>query len=291
LNNKDRLFASIYVSVEDVKRASDQFRQAFDNNGKILIGFSSLKQKFYTVANLNAYFTEDLPIGAYGGVVLGKTFPMKSSTTTQIVDDGLFYAGGQIEQSAKTGELYVFGQLSGGSGFASSSAKYTYQEFYGVGHYRLSNLTVIAAQFRQQTTWNWNGYRQLILDTDAGLRGYAANQLTGHNRILGNVEARFFTDWELLTFRFSGAGFYDMGTVWKAGENLSTLQFHHSLGVGIRLHNTNVAGQEGTLRFDIAYNADTKSVGFIFSVSQMFSAFAKHGFKLPTLFGLRVDTE
>ncbi|MBS1536663.1 MAG: hypothetical protein JST20_02795 [Bacteroidetes bacterium] len=291
LKNKDRLFTSLYVSVEDVKRASENFRQAFDNSGKILIGFSSLQQKFYTVSKLNAYFTEDLPIGAYGGVVLGKTFSMKSSNIDAVVDDGLFYAGGQIEQSAKLGSLYLFGQLSGGSGFASSSAKYTYQEFYGVGYYQLGENTVITAQFRQQTTWNWNGYRQLILDTDAGLRGYAANQLTGANRILGNVEARFFSDWELLTFKFSGVVFYDMGTVWKAGQQISSIQFHHAMGLGIRLHNTNVAGQEGTLRFDFAYNVDTKSVGFIFNVSQLFSAFGKHGFKLPKIFGLGIDTE
>lgn len=291
LKNKDRLFASIYASAEDVKRAAPQYRQAFDNNAKILIGFSSLSQRFYTVSNLNSYYTEDLPIGGYGGVVLGKTFPLKSTTPEMLVDDGMFYAGGQIEQSAKLGDLYLFGQMSGGSGFASSESRYTYQEFLGIGHYRLGDLTVLAAQFRQQTAWNWNGFRQLILDTDAGLRGYAANQLIGANRIIGNVEARFFSNWELWTFRFSGVGFYDMGSVWKAGEKLSVIQFHHALGLGFRLHNTNVAGPEGTLRFDFAYNADTKNVGFIFSVSQMFSAFVKHGYKLPAIFGLGVDSE
>jgi YD repeat-containing protein len=291
LKNKDRLFASVYASVEDVRRASEKYRQAFDNSGKFLIGFSSLSQRFSTVKTLNSYYTEDLPIGAYGGVVFGRTFPLKSAVANEIVDEGMFYAGGQIEQSAKLGKLYVFGQLSGGSGFASSEAKYTYQEFYGKAYYPLGELTVVTAQFRQQTAWNWNGYRQLILDTDAGLRGYAANQLTGANRIIGNVEARFFSDWELWTFRFSGVGFYDMGSVWKTGEKLTSVQFHHALGVGVRLHNTNIAGSEGTLRFDFAYNADAKTIGFIFNVSQLFSAFGKHGFKLPEIFGLGVDTE
>ncbi len=291
LRNKDRLFASIYASGEDVMRASPNYRQAFDNSGKILIGFSSLTQDFTEVSNLNSYYTEDMPIGAYGGVVLGKTFPLKSSTPEMTVDDGLFYAGGQIEQSAKLGNLYLFGQVTGGSGFARSEAKYTYQEFLGISHYRLGELTVLTAQLRQQTTWNWSAYRQLILDTDAGLRGYAANQLTGANRIIGNVEARFFSNWEFLTFRFSGVGFYDVGSVWQAGEKLSAIQFHHALGVGFRLHNTNIGGSEGTLRFDFAYNADTRKIGIVFRVSQMFSAFAKHGFKLPAIFGLGVDSE
>ena len=288
---KDRIFATLYTGVQDVVRFNPTYRQAFDNSGKVLVGFSSLTQNFQTVNRLNSYEIEDMPIGAWGTVVLGKTFPIIWKSTTTSLDGGLFYAGGQVEQSALWGNLYVFGQISGGSGFSSANARYTYQEFLGISHYRLTDKLILAGRLRQQTAWNWDGFRQLVLDADAGLRGYRANGLAGDNRIIGNLEARFFTDWELWIFRFSGVAFYDIGSVWQVNTPISGAQFHHALGMGLRLHNTKTIGQDATLRVDVAYNLDEKNFGVVFSTSQLFSAFGKHVYKLPQIFGLTIDSE
>lgn len=288
---KDRIFATVYTSVQDVVRFDARYRQAYDNSGKILVGFSSLSQNFQTVSRLNSFEVEDMPIGAWGTVVLGKTFPIIWKNSSMPVDGGLFYAGGQVEQSAKWGDFYVFGQLSGGSGFSSADARYTYQEFLGVSHYKVSEKLLFAARVRQQTAWNWDGFRQLVLDADAGLRGYKANGIAGDNRIIGNLEARFFTDWELWIFRFSGVAFYDVGSVWNVKTPITDAQFHHALGLGLRLHNIKTTGADATLRIDVAYAMDDKRLGVVFSTSQLFSAFGKHVFKLPQIFGLVIDSE
>ncbi|MBK9248987.1 MAG: BamA/TamA family outer membrane protein [Ignavibacteria bacterium] len=288
---KDRIFATVYASVHEVVRFDPIYRQAFDNSGKVLVGFSSLSLKFQTVNRLNSYEIEDMPIGAWGTVVLGKTFPIIWKNSPARVDGGLFYAGGQVEQSAIWGNLYVFGQISGGSGFSSADASYTYQEFLGISHYQLTDKLILAARLRQQTAWNWDGFRQLVLDADAGLRGYRANSIAGDNRVIGNIEARYFTDWEAWIFRFSGVLFYDYGTAWNVKTTIADAQFHNAIGVGIRLHNIKTVGADATLRFDIAYNMDENQFGFVFSTSQLFSAFGKHVFKLPQIFGLGVDSE
>ncbi|MFN8360293.1 MAG: POTRA domain-containing protein [Candidatus Kapaibacterium sp.] len=288
---KDRIFATLYASVQDVVRFDSKYRQAYDNSGKILVGFSSLSQNFQTVRRLNSFEEEDMPIGAWGTVVLGKTFPIVWKNSSAPADGGLFYAGGQVEQSATWGGLYVFGQLSGGSGFSSADARFTYQEFVGVSHYKLSDNLLIAARLRQQTAWNWDGFRQLVLDADAGLRGYKANGISGDNRIVGNLEARFFTNWEAWIFRFSGVAFYDVGSVWNVKTPITDAQFHHALGLGLRFHNIKTTGADATLRIDVAYAMDDKNIGVVFSTSQLFSAFGKHLYRLPQIFGLAIDSE
>lgn len=72
----------------------------------------------------------------------------------------------KFQQSVAIGQGYIFGQLSGASGFERGNPRYTYQEFAGVGHYRFSDKFLIASRVRQQTVWNWNAFRQLILDND-----------------------------------------------------------------------------------------------------------------------------
>ena len=103
--------------------------------------------------------------------------------------------------------MYLFGQLTGGSAFSSSLGQYTYEEFLGLGFYRLTNDILLAARLRQQTVWNWNAQRQLLLDNDAGLRGYSANNIQGDNRIVANLEMRVFPDYSLWITNFPVSSF------------------------------------------------------------------------------------
>jgi hypothetical protein len=44
-------------------RSASIFDRAYDNQGKFLIGFSSVSQNFHTITNINSYCYEDLAVG------------------------------------------------------------------------------------------------------------------------------------------------------------------------------------------------------------------------------------
>lgn len=286
MQRKDRLFFSAYIALEDVQRVSPTLRQPYDNSGKILLGFSSLQQKFAKTLKLNGYETEDMAYGGWGTAIIGRIFPIGSQ------GEGVYYVGGQIQQSVGIGKGYLFGQLTGSSGFERGNPRYTYQEFSGVGHYRFSENFLIASRLRQQTVWNWNAFRQLILDNDAGLRGYAANTLEGANRIIANTELRVYPQTDLWIFKLSGVVFHDIGTIWKQSDQIFNMRFYNAIGGGIRIHNTKASGAEAIIRIDVAYNAHDNSFGgIILSTGQLFSIFGTHTFKLPEVYGMTIDSE
>ena len=184
----------------------------------------------------------------------------------------------------------MFGRLGGGSGIRPGRARYTAVESHVLTHYRITPRLTLAAQLRQHTVWNWDAFHQLILDNDAGLRGYRANMLTGDNRIVTNTELRWMTDWRLWILGFSGVLFHDAGTVWDQGDDLRSVRVHHSIGTGIRIHNLKASGEDTTFRFDVAYNVDERRFsGLLFSVRQLFSAFGSHSFRPPVPFGATID--
>jgi outer membrane protein assembly factor BamA len=286
INKDNRLFFTGLVEYNQTDRGIPQSRRAFDNSGKILIQFSSLSQKFIPVERVNLFRTEDLVVGGYGRVVLGKIFPIESS------GDNLLYLGGQGEQSYYDGKNYLFGQLTAGSAFKGAVASYTYQEFLGLGFHRLDENITLAASFRQQTAWRWGALRQLILDNDFGLRGYDANRFAGDNRLLANAEIRYFTGLDLWLFDFEIAGFYDIGTVWDQSIKITESQFYNSVGLGLRFHSRKTSGEHSIFRVDFAYNMfDGKFGGVIFTTNQLFSPIKDHLYKLPQLFGIEFDAQ
>lgn len=284
INRENRLFFTGLIEYDQTNRGIPQSRQAFDNSGKILIQFSSLSQKFIPVERVNLFRTEDLVVGGYGRVVLGKIFPIESD------GDNLLYLAGQGEQSYYDGENYLFGQLTAGSAFKGATAYYTYQEFLGLGFHRLSDDFLLAGSFRQQTTWRWGALRQLILDNDFGLRGYNANRFAGDNRLLANAELRYFTGLDLWLFDFELAGFYDIGSVWDQSVKITESQFYSSVGLGLRFHSRKTSGEHSIFRVDFAYNMyDGNFGGIIFTTNQLFSPIKDHIYKLPQLFGIEFE--
>ncbi len=281
---KDRVFATMYVELSQAERGN--YRRAYDNSGKILLSFSSISQDFYQVRKVNGYQLEDLSVGGWGRAILGKIFPIGSK------GESVYYAGGQGEQSYYNGDLYLFGQISAGSGFVQDFGVYTYQEFLGQGFYRISPDVLITARFRQQTVWNWSDHRQLILDADAGLRGYDANSFAGDNRIISNIECRLFPDFRLLAFAIGATLFYDIGTVWDQDTKIVKTRWHNAIGFGLRLYDPNSTGKNSVYRLDFAFNFDEMKFGsIIFTSNQLFSAFSKHIWRIPEIFGMEFDRE
>lgn len=285
-SRKDRVFMTIWAEWQDVERGDKLYRQAFDNSGKVFLAFSSVAQDFYSIEKVNTYDPEDLVIGGWGSAILGKVFPIAHK------GEGFYYVAGQGERSYYKDNLYLFGSVAASSGFIRSNAMYTYQDFTGIGFYKLTNNLTFAARLKQQTVWNWFALRQLILDNESGLRGYDVNKMSGDNRIIGNWELRFFPDFRLLVFNISAVAFHDIGAVWSQDLKLSKAQFKNSSGLGLRFHFTKSANPKHIFRIDFAYNHEQgKFGGIIFTTEQMFSAFSNHEFRLPKIFGTDFDYE
>jgi len=284
---EDRLFATLFASVESVRRIAPEFRQAGDNSARVMLSLGSLRQRFRRVSGLDGYLVEDLATGAWGSATVGYFIPMNAE------GERFFYVGGQAEQSGFLAgdRVYLYGHICAGSGFDRGQARYTTIESFGIGHWRPAPAIVVAARFWQQTVWNWNAFRQLVLDNDAGLRSYAVNQLVGDNRFLYNLEVRALPQWRWWIFGFSGVAFLDGGTVWMQGVPFQRSRFHHAVGLGLRLHILKWQDDGGILRLDVAYNLDTRRIGIVFSSNQLFSAVRSHLFALPTFYGSAIDTE
>lgn len=285
--DQDRLLATLYASVESVRRIAPEFRQAGDNSARIFFSLGSLRQRFRRIRELDGYLLEDLAAGAWGSATVGYFLPMNAD------GERLFYVGGEAEQSGFLAHdrLYLFGRICAGSGFQQGEARYTTVESFGLGHWRPIPRLVVAARFWQQTVWNWSAFRQLVLDNDSGLRGYAVNQLVGDNRFLYNLEVRALPRWQWWIFRVSGVAFLDGGTVWMQGTPFEKTRFHHAVGIGLRLHILKWLDDGGIIRLDLAYNFDTRRIGIVFSSNQLFSAVRSHTFRLPTFYGSAIDTE
>lgn len=282
----DRVFATVALELNDVNRGKPEFIRAYDNTGRLFIAFSSVSEDYIKTRNLNQWQDEDLPIGGWGTAILGKIFAYNPGSY------GMYYAAGQGEKSFLWKDWYFFGQLTGASGFIEGYGLNTYEEFMGLSFYKVSNESVIASRLRQQSVWNWEGLRQLVLDNDYGLRGYNVNKLSGENRIMANLEYRYFPDVNIWFMKVGAALFWDIGAVWNQTIDLWRARWHNSAGIGLRLQNMKSTGSTSIFRIDFAFNFDERKLGsIIFTTDQLFSVFKKHEFNLPKLFGNEFDYE
>jgi outer membrane protein assembly factor BamA len=289
---QNRYFATAMVEVEDIERPDPQYARAFDNSAKILVQFSSTFHKYAKISNITNYFEEDIESGGYGRVIVGRTMPMDMRTADSLKDqsNNLYYVAGEGEQSYYNGKFYIFGGVKGASGFQNGYARYTYEEINFKTFYQFNKVFTLAANVRQQTVWNWYRDRQLLLDHETGLRGYASNTLKGDNRIIGNFEARIFPGWHWWVLDFSTVAFWDIGTVWDETIKLQKARWHNSVGLGIRAHFSKSASPSHTTRLDFAYNFDTKSFGAVmFSSEQYFDTHKEHDYRKPHVFGIEYD--
>lgn len=285
---RDQLYSNVGIRLSDVSRALPSSKQAFDNTGHVLIGFSSIRQEYSRAQFLNGYETEDVMHGAWGSVVMGRVFSMGQGGLS------MWYLGAEGEQSANvTKDLYLFGRIAAGSGFQTGArAVNTYLEIHGLSYMRLADGLVVTSQVKTQSIWNWTGYRQLVLDLQSGLRGYDANWLVGERRVVANTELRWFPKINIWIYGLSGVVFHDIGTAFNQSSNYLNARYYNSVGAGLRIHNLKQSGKDALYRFDFAYNCTTqKWAGVIFSVSQHFSAFSQHRFRPPDVYGRDMDRQ
>ncbi|MDD3124310.1 MAG: POTRA domain-containing protein [Candidatus Kapabacteria bacterium] len=287
----DRVYVSTLLEYHRVDREFDRFKRAFDNMGRFLIAFSSSAEDFVPMTKIDGYSVEDVPVGGWGNAVLGRIFPIGDRG-----EHPMYYVAAQIERSylSDNQKFYLFGQVSASTAFLSGDGRNTYEEFLGLGFYKISPQFTLAGRIRQQNVWNWSDdYRQLLLDNEHGVRGYRLNELRGDNRIYANVELRFFPEnVNLWFFKFGMNAFWDCGSVWSRNTQLAQTEWRNSAGVGLRFYNDKGGESAGVFRFDFAYNFDEGKLGeVIFSTNQFFTAFGIHAFEAPRIYGTENDLD
>jgi outer membrane protein assembly factor BamA len=100
-------------------------------------------------------------------------------------------------------------------------------------------------------------YVQYNLGGTSGLRGYPANQFSGTKALIINLEDRFFSKLEVLTFCLGGAVFVDGGYAWNNSRHINLLaDLRWDFGIGLRLGPTK-AFSNRVIRLDLAKSAST----------------------------------
>lgn len=132
------------------------------------------------------------------------------------------------------------------------------------------------ARIQADRGWRLDGDVQFAADGATGLRGYRLHSMTGDQRLILNLEQRFFGEREYLQLFSPGAVvFADAGTAVPKGRSLSMSEMRADVGAGLRIAIAR-AGNNNILRIDVAYalRRDPSGRGGLlvsFSSSQAFS--------------------
>ncbi|MEE9465677.1 MAG: hypothetical protein V3W14_08930 [Candidatus Neomarinimicrobiota bacterium] len=149
------------------------------------------------------------------------------------------------------------------------------------GYFKLAPRHLLAARLQGGWGWNWSPYRQFVLGSLTGLRGYPAYAFNGEKLLLVNLEERFFSPLKLWIFRFGSTLFFDAGTVQQSGEPLRLNRLHPAWGFGIRIENTVQQGS-GILRIDFVFTPEQAGLAeMVISTGQLFPAFLGLSFVAP----------
>ena len=77
----------------------------------------------------------------------------------------------------------------------------------------------------------------ITLDNDNGIRGLKNSGLTGKERLFLNLETNSYTPWNLLGWKVTLFGFWDVGTVGPDFGSFLTGKYYSSIGLGLRIKN------------------------------------------------------
>ena len=109
----------------------------------------------------------------------------------------------------------------------------------------------------------------LYLDEDNGLRGYPAYGYNGEDRLVINIEDRFFSDIEILSVGLGGVVFADIGNIWNRDSGFRFSDCRSSVGAGMRFGVSRSTHAE-VIRFDLAYAIDIKGWQISIETGQYF---------------------
>ncbi len=139
--------------------------------------------------------------------------------------------------------------------------------FKGYSQVNYNNTIALGVRFHSHRLRD--KYFTLYLDEDNGLRGYPAYLYNGEDRLIINIENRFFSDLEIFSVGVGGAVFADIGSIWARDSRLTLSETRSAVGMGLRF-GISRSTQGEVLRVDLAYAVDRKSWQLSVGTGQFF---------------------
>ncbi|MCP4567764.1 MAG: hypothetical protein GY841_09325 [FCB group bacterium] len=220
------------------------------------------QNNYHKYSRLNRFHKpEDINLGLDARISFGEAF-LADNARYQYLQSRINYIFGWEEIliiNAVSGEgWYSAGQRM--RTVASASMK-TYWK------YRHNQTLVFGLRFRSDRLKNRS--QTTYLDEDRGLRGYPLYHAGGEDRLIINIENRFFSDVEILTVGLGGVIFADIGNIWSRDSEILLRDTHSAIGIGLRL-GTSRSSQAEIIRIDLAYAVSLQNWQISFGTGQFF---------------------
>ncbi|MEN3027030.1 MAG: hypothetical protein ABDH31_04890 [Chlorobiota bacterium] len=219
------------------------FRRAFDNTAFVLIGVSSLAQRYEWLPS--PYVTGDSCVaqtGAWGAVTLGIGVP------TGPAGELVSYIAGELEHSATLSSYaLIAGRIAAGNAFANRLPRATTLELSFTGWGYLFPPLLLQWEGRHQNVWNWLGYRAERLDVLTGFPAPFPSAGTD-NRTTLRTKLCWRGRLILPELGWYAALTYYLGALWNQGTKITRLQWRNAISTTLGLH----VGGRWTLRWVLA---------------------------------------
>ena len=261
--------------------SSGPYLRSFDNLDLLNVSMNVMRRTYHERVFVDNHGRiEDVPEGILGNILVGRNFHLSHP------DGPDYYLQANWLYSIAAGDFYYVSSTSslntylGGTGHRETTLDGTLLQYMKPQ----SDQTLVA---RLSGTFgiDWSPERQMYLGTSNGLRGYNNFAFAGQHRLVYTLEYRYFSPASIWIFRPGATAFIDGGTIWDQDDNIRNQRFHHSVGLGLQIENTKQQGS-GSIRIDLAYNADERRfAGIIISSGVFFSAFQDIGFISPVATG------
>ena len=202
------------------------------------VQYSLIEDNFAIYRNLNAlHRTEDVPIGAEVTALLGYADETFNSELSQWVfslsyDDTPAAWDSHLLKS----KINITGYRDRELGDYLNTVTSVELSYYGFMTEKQRAFVKIAYDYGT----NLSQDQLLTLGGEEGLRGYPTEYLLGDQRLLVNIEHRYFFDTHYLNlFRFAGVVFLDMGQTKNSNSIYgSDSELLSSAGIGLRLNSS-----------------------------------------------------
>jgi outer membrane protein assembly factor BamA len=200
--------------------------------------YDLIEDNFVIYKNLNAlHRTEDVPVGTSFSALLGYADETFNSELSQWVfslsyDDTPISLASHLLKS----NLKIDGYWDRVTKDYLNTVSTLELSYYGLITEKQRAFVNIAYDYGT----NLSQDQLLTLGGDEGLRGYPPEYLLGEQRLLVNLEHRYFFDTHYMNlFRFAGVVFFDMGqTMNSNGAYGGDSELLASTGVGLRLNSS-----------------------------------------------------
>lgn len=247
----------------------------FENTFGVFAGIRSIRRTYRHVRGFG--FTGDhlVPLGAAGGVSIGKFFGLNGG------DDDHIVLAVDARQTFMTGDLYTFLSVAVGTGLKQRQTELTTLRIEGAAGLPVGPGALVSAA-DLEIVWRWRRYLwSSATQGYLGLRGYDDVDVVGANHLRLNTEYRLFPLVPLFLWEGGVTLFHDIAGYWDQGVPFSDVRFHNAAGLGLRIGSSRTI-DAGFLRIDFAWNFDRNEFGGIsFDFTEAFDLFGTLDYRPP----------